>query len=153
MENANPAGINIEDIMQEIRREAKALRYAEPVSFEEVEIPLTVEASGQGERFDLRALQDEVNAVNASWNIPYGHVIEGNPVKQILARIARKLFKPTGAPMTQAISAHNAQVTNTLNMIMQYIQENAQKEKEQEKRILELEAELKRLKAAQGKKA
>lgn len=153
MENATLPTVNIEEIMNQIRREAKELKYTEPVSFEEVEIPAGIAASVAEGAFDLQTLQDEVNSVNASWNIPYGHVIEGNPIKQILARIARKLFKPTGAPMVQAISAHNAQVTKTLNTVMQYIQERESKEKEQEKRIFELESELKRLKAVQGKKA
>ena len=153
MDHATLPTVNIEEIMTQIRREAKSLNYTEPTSFEEVDIPAGVETSDAEGTFDLQTLKDEINVVNAAWNIPDGHVIEGSFIKQILARIARKLFKPTGAPMAQAISAHNAQVTKTLNTVLQFIQANEKKEKEQEKRIFELEAELKRLKAAQGKKA
>ena len=145
--------VNIEEIMEEIRKEAEALRYEEPVSFEDVEIPLAPGQGGGAEGFELKKLEGTLTHVNSLWSIPYGHEISGNPLKKLLARAARKVNKPTGAPMAQDITRFNAEVAQSLNDIMLYIREAEKKAEEQEHRIFELEAEIRQLKEGAEKKA
>ena len=152
MENECPK-INIEEIMEEIRKEAEALRYEEPVSFEDTAVPLTLEKGGEGRPFNLEELEGMLSHINGMWNIPYGHEIAGNPLKRFLARAARKLYKPTGAPMAQDITNFNAEVTKCLNSFLQYIRDNEKKEEDQGRRIAELEAEVRMLKERAEKKA
>ena len=152
MEKETPE-INIEDIMDEIRKEAEALRYEEPVSFEDTAIPLTMDKDGEGRPFSLKELEDTLTHINGMWTIPYGHEISGNQIKKFLARAARKLNKPTGAPMAQDITRFNAEAAKAFNSILQYIRENEKKEEDQGRRIAELEAEIRRLKEQAEKKA
>ena len=145
--------INIEEIMEEIRQEARELKYTEPVSFEDVAVPVQTGRTGGAEAFDADNLQEAVSQANNLWHIPYGHVIEGNAVKRIVARAARKANRATGAAMANDITMYNAEVIKSRYGIMLYIGEAQRKAEEQERRIFELEAEVKRLKAGREKKA
>ena len=143
--------VNIEEIMKEIRKEAEALRYEEPVSFEEVEV-LTVSRETEGD-FDLREFERTLDRVNVLWEIPYGHEITGNPVKKLVGRAARKVNKPTGQPMTQDITRFNAETVQCLNEILQFIRETRSKEEELNRRIFELESEIRKLRKGTENKA
>ena len=145
--------VNIEEIMREIRKEAEALRYEEPVSFEAIETPAVISGDNGGDDFDLRKCENALGRANAIWHIPYGHEIAGNPVKKILGRAARKLNRPTGAPMAQDISDFNAEITQTLNEMLRFIRATQKKQEEQERRIFDLEAEIRQLKEGTEKKA
>ena len=145
--------INIEEIMQEIRKEAEALRYEEPVSFESIETPAVLSGDNEGDAFDLKKCESALDRANATWRINYGHVITGNPVKKVLGRLARKMNKPTGAPMAQDITNFNAEVTQTLNEMIRYIRSARKTQEELERRIFDLEAEIRALKEGPESKA
>ena len=150
MEKEN-LGLNIEEIMEEIRKEAEALRYEEPASFEEVEVRTV--ARDDSRDFDLPQFEKTVDRMNAVWDIPYGHEIAGNPLKKLLARAARKINKPTGLPMTQDITRFNAETVQAFNELLQFVRESRKKEEEQSRRIFELETELRKLRKGAEKKA
>ena len=149
----NTPEINIQEIMQQIQKEAEKLRYEEPVSFEAIEIPATTREDSGTEEFDLKNCENIINRLNTLWNIPYGYEISGNPLKKLIGRFARKINKPTGAPMAQAITTYNADVTQSLNEVMRFIRASRKKEEEQDRQIFELEAEIRQLKNGMGKKA
>ena len=144
-------GLNIEKIMEEIRKEAEALRYEEPVSFEEVEV-LTVSRDNARD-FDLAQFEQTVNRMNSVWEIPYAREIAGNPLKKLAARLARKMNKPTGLPITQDITNFNAETVRALNELLHFVREARTREEEQNRRIFELETELRKLRKGAEKKA
>lgn len=150
---SNTPEINIQEIMQQIRKEAEALRYEEPVSFEALETPATTREDSGTEDFDMKNCEDAMNRMNTLWHIPYGYEITGNPLKKLIGRVARKVNKPTGAPMAQAITNYNAEVTQSLNEVMRFIRAARKKEEAQDRQIFELEAEIRRLKNDMEKKA
>ena len=146
--------VDIEGIMRKIREEAEKLRYEEPVSFEDVEIPAVMtEKNDRDSEFSLKKAEQTLDHINAMWEIPYGHVINGNPLKKLLARLARKINKPTGAPMAEDITKFNAEATQGMNEIMKFIRGALKKEDEMSRRIFELETEIRQLKKSAGKKA
>lgn len=153
LEIRESGSLDIEKIMEQIREEARALRYEEPVSFEEVDVPVAQPESVKGGDFRLKRFEETVDRMNAVWEIPYGHEIAGNPLKKLLARAVRKVNKPTGAPMAQDVTRFNAEVTHGINDVLNYIREAQKKAEEQERRIGALEAEVRQLREQAGKKA
>lgn len=146
-------GIDIESIMEQIRKEAEALRYTEPVSFEKVDVPAIPGEEETGEVFRVKDFQAALSQVNALWRISYGHEIAGNPVKKLVARAARKAVKPTGEPMARDITRFNAEVTRGMNCLSRFVRETIRKSEEQNRRITELETEIRLLKEQLEKKA
>ena len=145
--------INIESIMDEIREKAKNLKYEEPVSFEDIITPVPSSNQTAGQPFDRLAFEDTLFKMNKLWTIPYGHEIMGNPVTKFIGRAARKMNKPTGGSMAEDITLFNAEVTRSLNSIRLFIIETEQKMEAQERKILELEEEIRKLKRKTVKKS
>lgn len=148
------ATVNIEEIMKEIRREAEALKVEEPALFEDIAIPAPP-APSSSDQFNFSELESVINQANRLWEIPYGHVITGNPLKKLIARISRKAMKPTGVPMAHDITEFNAEVVRGLNGLLLYVRESRNTMEAQASKIGKLEEELasmkKEVKALRGK--
>lgn len=147
------SGINIETIMEEIRKEAKELQYEAPVAFEDVSVPAVSANTGENGKFDRARLGEVLQKLNASWHIAYDHPLVGNKARQQVVRVIRKANRPVGAPIADEVSAFNADVVQGLNEIANYIAGAEKRIAEAEKRVALLEDELRVLKRGKENKA
>ncbi len=113
------SGINIEDIMDEIREEIRQKGYTDDMpSFEEIE---NREESGyQYSEEEYLALLHEINVNN---NIVWYRELEGGFLSRLLKKVVRKLTSFLGVPVVVDQSAFNASVTREFNQLAGYMDE------------------------------
>ncbi len=113
------SGINIEDIMDEIREEIRQKGYTDDMpSFEEIE---NREESGyQYSEEEYLALLHEINVNN---NIVWYRELEGGFLPRLLKKVVRKLTSFLGVPVVVDQSTFNASVTREFNQLAGYMDE------------------------------
>ena len=129
-------GIDIEQIMQEIREEAKRIEYTEPIAFEQVRVPQTARLKQY-----LPYLQNAI--------ISYYRPLEGNIVKRFLKKVIRKLLKFLVEPITIEVNSYCAQNAAQLTIMSELLEAQEKEITVLRSRITILEAE----RAAQSSEA
>ena len=115
--------INVEKIMEEIRREIQQKGYTrEELRFADVEV--NVKDVDPGERFQKTELLSQHNFINSNYNNPIGFPITGNPVKVFVQKVIRKLTLFVTYPAFQFQNRFNVGVVRFLNQVTHYINEN-----------------------------
>lgn len=135
-------GINIEEIMKEIRQNIKDRGYEkDPVSFEEIEMKNSVLKIGTGYDSDefINELEFMDSNCTTSFHVP---IAGGNPVSVFIKKVIRKLTRFIVAPLVESQNAYNVSNLKCMNQVSEYISE-MEKYKE---RIVQLEKELKEIK-------
>lgn len=130
--------LNIEKVMDEIREEARALRYSEAVPFEDIDIPAGAGASGC---VDYREdWTDELTGkLQEKWEILYDRMEPGNPVKRFLFKCVRKLIRPVVQPMAIDETAFNEAAAQTIGQIRAWMREKDAENEALKARIRQLE--------------
>lgn len=134
--------INIEQIMEEIRKNIKDRGYdKEPLDFEEIELSKPVLQSNTV--YDPDEFLHELEYLNHNWNNSWQVPVNGaNPVSVFLKKVIRKCTRFLLFPIVNFQNAYNASSIRCLNQIREYM---AQTEIYKEK-IEKLEKELQELK-------
>lgn len=127
--------INVEEIMEEIRKEIKEKGYTnDMLSFDDV----VTSKSGH------KTLEEYYDILNATWNIPAYRVLSGGKgplgrAKVFVKKVLRKIMKFYIEPIVSAQTEFNGNNVRLLNLINSYMELN-------DKRIEMLESELEQLK-------
>ncbi len=128
-------GINIEEIMDEIRREIREKGYTDDMpSFENIE---NGEASDyQYSEVEFRNLLLEINEKN---NILWYRDLEGGFLARLLKKVVRKLASFLGVPIVLEQSAFNGMTARAFDQLAGYIktQEEELEKSRQEINLLE----------------
>jgi len=136
---AETNGINIEEIMDEIRREIREKGYTDDIlSFENIE---NGEASDyQYSEAEFRSLLLEINEKN---NILWYRDLEGGSLARLLKKVVRKLTSFLGVPIVLEQSYFNSMVARTFDQLAGYIktQEEELEKSRQEMNLLEKKVE------------
>lgn len=127
--------INIEEIMEEIRKEIKEKGYTNDLlSFEDV-----VESNSGN-----KTLEEYYDILNATWNIPAYRMLSGGKgpigrLKVFVKKVLRKIMKFYVEPIASEQTEFNANNVRLLNLINSYMELN-------DRRIEMLESELEQMK-------
>lgn len=115
MENS---GINIEDIMSDIKAEIKEKGYtADMLSFEDVTKMSVISV----DRFDQGAFSSVVSYMNSSYSVPITRPLLGNPIIVFIKRVLRKLTRFTLRPIVEHQSEYNCYSAKAFTMMEDYI--------------------------------
>lgn len=140
--------IDVEKIMEEIRREIAEKGYKEEdLHFEDISLSSEEPSSLKYSREDA---EKQLDYLSFHSNNPVFFPLSGNPVKTFVQRVVRRIFLFVIYPAFQFQNKHNATVTRFLKQSMNYMNDNEmlkeQLQKQQEQ-IDRLVAEVERLKA------
>lgn len=138
--------INIEEIMDKIRKEIKEKEYRiSELSF--ADIPL-VDGTGVevSDEFSFGEYEKEFYSMKSRWAIPTEiEFTSSNPMIQMIKRIVRKMCRCVTFQMTTMQNEFNGSVVRTNGQIRNYIEENEKQKKELQNRIEELEQIIKQM--------
>ena len=124
-------GIDIEQIMQDIREEAKQIEYKEPIAFKQIRVPQTARLKPY-----LSYLQNAI--------ISYYRPLEGNIVKRFLKKVVRKLLKFLVEPITIEVNSYCSQNAAGWTIMNELLEAQEKEITVLQSRISALEAELAR---------
>lgn len=144
--------VNIEEIIQEIRREIQEKGYKETdLSFSDIPIPEA--RSGQASAVSMGYTQEDLKNILDYLNANYLHDImlpfeSGNPVAAVFKKAVRKMVRFLFYPVLAQQNAFNGSVVNALNILAagsEAENESARIIAELQEKVEALESELDRL--------
>jgi len=139
--------INIDNVMEEIRREVqKKPAYKEPVTFEEIPLLSQAEnAAMMGEKYDGALLRRNVDDMGAHYAVPYYRPLTGKGAffKRVLRRLLCFLLRPA----MEEITSFQSLTAVSLNDIFNYIRDQEAENQRKTRKIEALEAQIAALEA------
>ncbi len=142
--------VDIEKIMEEIRREIKEKGYKEEdLHFKDIALDAE-EPSGM--RYSREDAERQLDYLSFHSDNPVFFPLSGNPVKTFVQRVIRRIFLFVIYPAFQFQNKHNATVTRFLKQSMNYMNENEalmEQLKKQQEQIDRLNEEVENLKKRQ----
>lgn len=125
---AEPVAVNVEKIMEEIRREVQmeeALRDLPrfediPLDGGEQPAPAETPAPAAG-NVDWQTLEQSLDYINRNYDVPYYWPFAGSKVKTFLKRVVRRLAKCILAPIVSMQDAFNAHVVRACNNLKEAV--------------------------------
>lgn len=145
--------IDVEKIMEEIRREIREKGYREEdLSFSDIVVD---SARAEGVGYNFEEMEKQAAYLNANNQNPIYFPLTGNPIKAFFQKVIRKCFLFIIFQAFQFQNKFNSGVVYFLNQVRNYQSENGELKKQldqQQKRIDRLEAELEKLNNKSGEK-
>ena len=142
--------VDIEKIMEEIRREIKEKGYKEEdLHFKDIALDAEEPSNMRYSREDAERQLDYLSFHSDN---PVFFPLSGNPVKTFVQRVIRRIFLFVIYPAFQFQNKHNATVTRFLKQSMNYMNENEalqEQLKKQQEQIDRLNEEVENLKKRQ----
>ncbi|MGN0838689.1 MAG: hypothetical protein ACI4NN_06355 [Pyramidobacter sp.] len=132
--------INVEKIMEEIRREIKEKGLTNDVlSFENIPVPdeLSTSEDTIGD-FDRQKFLSSSRAVNRSYRVSLWRPLSGSRLKQFVKKVIRRLIRPIVQPVIEDQTAFNSAVMRNLNEVRNYVIKNDDAEKSRDKQYADL---------------
>lgn len=113
--------VNVEEIMREIRIKAQMEEDLENLpAFEDIPIQaegVEADAAARGSQLDLAGIEDSLQYINVSYDIPYYWSFGPAGIKTFVKRVVRKLLKCLIPPILEKQNRFNAHVVNCLNAL------------------------------------
>lgn len=114
--------VNIEDIMEEIRREARIEQDASGMpDFEDIPLPgrMILDTGG----LEWPVMLDSLRYVNANYPVTYYWELPGGGLKKFIKRVIRKLVKPLLLPITEKLTDIHMHFVCCFNQLRYFAEE------------------------------
>jgi hypothetical protein len=139
--------VNVEKIMEEIRREIKEKGLSNDLlSFEDIPVPDKIstltDAIGV---FDRQNFLNSNKVLNNSYRVSLWQPLYGNRLKLFIKKILRQLIRPITQPVIEEQTAFNSAVMRNLNEIRNYILNDDDGVRSGDQRYIELLKRLEKL--------
>lgn len=144
MEKQEMKIINVEKIMEEIRKEIKEKGYVDDLpDFSDTSYIFSPSHRGI---FDKDEFQEAVQYLNESWNIQAYRQLVGNglvgKIKVLIRKIIRKCIKFYIEPIVEDQDKFNAKVTTSFNILALCVTQMQEENEKLKKQIEQLEKEI-----------
>ena len=133
--------INVENIMEEIRKEIKEKGYSpDMLSFKDVNASYEVERN-----FNKKEFTNTVGQVEMTKYVPWKHENLGSNAKGTAKKVVQKLVGPIIAPMSDGQNVYNQQVAEAFSQLLGYVSRQEKLLKEYEEKLRYIETRIEKL--------
>lgn len=136
--------INIEAIMEQIRKSSRTKKYQDKVKLDDVVIDTNDLSVSE---FDAYKLENDVFALNGVWRINVYGKLTGGRIKVFFKRICRRMVLFFIEKLFDDQNCFNAQTTRVINEMNLFVSETDEKIAALKKEIVELNNEVQMLRS------